>query len=97
MNPGRRLRVLAAAFRLKTQLSVPAGACQPDGTCSSFPLPSGSNTLVRADRCPPTRRHLRLPAAPPTRMFRTGFDGDIETWEEHQRCPHRRSTPTSRS
>ncbi|MEW2386582.1 hypothetical protein AB0873_31785, partial [Micromonospora sp. NPDC047707] len=28
-------------------------------------------------------------------VFRTGFDGDIETWEEHQRCPHRRSTTMS--
>lgn len=30
-----------------------------------------------------------------TAVSRTGFDGDIETWEEHQRCPHRRSTPTT--
>ncbi|MFC4088598.1 YaaC family protein [Micromonospora sp. GCM10011541] len=28
-------------------------------------------------------------------VSRTGFDGDIETWEEHQRCRHRRSTTMS--
>ncbi|MBM0226111.1 MULTISPECIES: IS3 family transposase [Micromonospora] len=28
-------------------------------------------------------------------LFRTGFDGDIETREEHQRCPHQRSTTMS--
>lgn len=28
-------------------------------------------------------------------VSRTGFDGDIETWEEHQRCRHRRSSPIS--
>src|SRR2546423_15716384 len=28
-------------------------------------------------------------------LSRTGVDGDIETWEEHQRCQHRRSTPMS--
>ena len=26
-------------------------------------------------------------------MSRNGFDGDIKTWEEHQRCPHRRKYP----
>jgi hypothetical protein len=29
-------------------------------------------------------------------LFRTGFDGDIETWEEHQRCPQL-STAISKS
>ncbi|MFC4110710.1 hypothetical protein ACFOX0_32965, partial [Micromonospora zhanjiangensis] len=29
------------------------------------------------------------------KVSRTGFDGDIETWEEQQRCRHRRSTTMS--
>lgn len=28
-------------------------------------------------------------------MSCTGFDGDVDTWEEHRRCPHRRSTTMS--
>ncbi|GAA3742146.1 hypothetical protein GCM10022225_27170 [Plantactinospora mayteni] len=39
---------------------------------------------------------LRLPEEGPCEcVSRTGFDGDIETWEEHQRCRHRRSTTMS--